>query len=355
MKVLFVYYVPSGGVETLNRQRCRALRLAGIESHCLYYSWGSGMQNPADFPIYVTRNDIEIKHILDSCGFNCIVVTTDHASFPRFRMLGYQGKMVLEIQGYGPRSVAQAQLTQAIPYVNAYADGLLNPNTPHISALFRDLYPNKPQFNFNNCFDATEFTYRPSGIHAGPIIAWLGRIEDNKNWREFLHIGHQLMAHVPDLQLWMFEDNQLSIPSEREQFHALIAELGLSDRLTIRANVPNAQMPYYYSIIGDSGGFLCSTSKVEGAPYAVLEAMSCRCPVLTTDSDGVSTSVYHNETGKFYVLGNIQHAVQEGLELMRNPGLREHIRTRAKNHVHESFNPHLYAMNFASMLQAIGL
>ncbi|WP_376768255.1 glycosyltransferase [Paenibacillus alginolyticus] len=46
------------------------------------------------------------------------------------------------------------------------------------------------------------------------------------------------------------------------------------------------------------GGSLYSTSKVEGAPYSILEAMSCRCPVLTSDSDGVSSAVIHNQTGK---------------------------------------------------------
>ena len=66
----------------------------------------------------------------------------------------------------------------------------------------------------------------------------------------------------------------------------------------------------------------------EGAPYAVLER-----PVLTTDSDGVSTSVHHNYTGKFYVLGNIDHAVTEALELMKEPVLREQIRDQAKRHV----------------------
>lgn len=353
MKVLFVYYVPSGGVETLNRQRCRALRLAGIEGHCLYYGWGAGIQNSVDFPVYISRNDIEIKHILDSNQYDAIVVTTDHASFARFSMLGFKGKFVLEIQGYGPKEVARAQLTAAMPYINQYASALLNPNTPHIAALFQELYPHKPQFNFNNCFDTTYFTYN-SYIHPEyPVIAWLGRIEDNKNWREFLHIGHQLSQHVPNLRMWMFEDNHLSVPAEREQFQQLIAELGLQNRLTVRANVPNGEMPYYFSVIGDSGGFLCSTSKVEGAPYAVLEAMSCRCPVLTTDSDGVSTSVYHNATGKFYTLGNIQHAVQEGLELMHNAALREQIRAGAMQHVQQAFNPHVYAANFANMIHSV--
>ncbi|GAB6930270.1 hypothetical protein JCM10914A_42530 [Paenibacillus sp. JCM 10914] len=353
MKVLFVYYVPSGGVETLNRQRCRALRLAGIEAHCLYYAWGAGMQNAADYPIYVTKNDIEIKHVLDLHQYDVIVVTTDHASFARFRMLGFKGKMILEIQGYGPKHVALAQLREAAPYINRYAAGLLNPNTPHIAVLFQELYPHKPQFNFNNCFDSQQFTYQCHQPPSSPVIAWLGRIEDNKNWREFLQIGHRLREHVPGLQMWMFEDIQLSQPQEREQFYTMIEELELSSVLTIRSNIPNADMPYYYSVIGDSGGLLCCTSKVEGAPYAVLEAMSCRCPVLTTNSDGVSTSVYHDATGKFYVLGDIQHAVNEALDMMFNHKQREIIRNTAKHHVEQNFNPHTYAMNFVGMLQNI--
>ena len=353
MKVLFVYYVPSGGVETLNRERCRALRNYGIEGHCLYYRWGAGLQNSTDFPVYVTSDDIAVKHILDTYQFDAVVAVTDHTAFPRFRLLGYTGKLVLEIQGYGPKHVAREQLTLAAPYIDAYANGLLNPCTPHIDALFSELFPGKPQFKFNNCFDHTRFTYREAPRHDAPIMAWLGRIEDNKNWREFLHIGHQLAEQVPNLELWMFEDHTLSFPEEREKFMELISKLNLGKRLTVRSNVPHAQMQHYFSVIGDSGGFLCSTSKVEGAPYALLEAMSCRCPVLTSNSDGVSTSIYHNLTGKYYHLGDIPHAVAEAKQLMGNKELREAIRAGAQQHVVNNFNPDLYCRQFIAMLQSL--
>lgn len=353
MKVLFVYYVPSGGVETLNRQRCRALRPFGIEGHCLYYRWGAGLQNQADYPVYVTSDDIAIKHVLDSNQYHAIVAVTDHLAFERFRLLGYKGKLILEIQGYGPLHVAREQLTMAAPYIHAHADGLLNPCTPHIDALFAELFPMKPKFRFNNCFDYRLFTYREAPQSPDPIIGWLGRIEDNKNWREFLHIGHRLISAYPNLQLWMFEDHTLSQPAEREQFMQLISILGIGKNLTMRSNVPHEQMQHYFSVIGDSGGFLCSTSKVEGAPYAILEAMSCRCPVLTTNSDGVSSSIYHNLTGKYYSLGNIDHAVAEARDLMENRSLRDSIRAGAQVHVQNNFNPEQYGSNFAAMLQSL--
>ncbi|GGA05496.1 hypothetical protein GCM10008018_59370 [Paenibacillus marchantiophytorum] len=354
MNVLFVYYVPSGGVDTLNRLRCKALKPYGIHGDCLYYGWGAGMQNKSDTPYYVTKNDIEIKQIIDKGNYDAIVVTTDYVSFPRFRLLGYTGKLVLEVQGYGPKDVARKELTQAIPYVNAYAVGLLNPRTPHITALFEELFPAIPRFNFNNAFDSHSFTYQPLPRAQEPIIGWLGRIQDNKNWREFLQIGHTLIHHgYPKLQLWMFEDHHLSVPEERVQFHELVEQLRLKKHLTLRSNVEHAQMPNYFSMIGDSGGLLCSTSKVEGAPYAVLEAMSCRCPVLSTYSDGVSSSIYHNATGKYYQQGHIAQAIVEAKELMRNLELRESIRAAAQLHVERNFSADTYAQHFKAMLDSL--
>ena len=105
MNLLFVYYVPSGGVETLNRQRCRAFRRYGIRGHCLYFNDGAGLQNNySDLPVVVTSNDIVIKQMLDKNNYQAIVIVSAYESLQKFRLLGYTGKLILEIQGYGPES-----------------------------------------------------------------------------------------------------------------------------------------------------------------------------------------------------------------------------------------------------------
>ncbi|WP_338044297.1 glycosyltransferase family 4 protein [Paenibacillus aceti] len=353
LNVLFVFFVPSGGMDSINRQRCQALRRYGIQADCLYYNWGAGMQNPSDFPIYITEDDYETKQILDRGNYQTIIVTTDHKCFERFRNLGYYGKFILEIQGYGPKEVARQKLTEAIPIVNTHASALLNPRTPHIAALFNELYPYIPHFNFNNCFDSDHFTYQPVYSPQHPIIAWVGRMEDNKNWREFLVIGHQLSHYYPDLELLMFEDINLSIPSEREQFMQIASYLNLHSRIRLLSNVPNSDMKYYFSTVGESGGFLISTSKVEGAPQSLLEAMSCRCPVLATDSDGVATSIIHNVTGKSYALGDIGQAIIEARDLIENHARREYIRDSAYHHIRTEFGIEQYCNNFIHMLHSI--
>lgn len=356
MNILFVFYVPSGGVETLNRQRCSALKKLNITCHFLYYRKQRELVNNHDAPTFITDDDNEIKKIIDEGNYTAIIIISDYRAIKRFRDLGYEGKIILEIQGYGPKHVARSELQNAIPYVTGYGNGVLNPKTPHIVEIFNEFYPSFPKFAFNNCFDTSQFSYQSHPVSNQPIIAWTGRIEDNKNWREFLHIGHQLInQNYSNLKLYMFEDPSLSTAKEREDFHQLIQGLNLGNNLTIHSNIPHEKMADYFSIIGDSGGFLCSTSKVEGAPYAILEAMSCRCPILTTDSDGVRSSIIHNQTGKYYTIGNIEEAVREANELMTNQYLREYIRATALTHVKQEFSPELYSRHFAEMLTSLGI
>lgn len=61
MNILFVFYVPSGGVETLNRQRGRALKKYNINSHFLYYEKRRQLVNDHNAPTFITNNDAKIK------------------------------------------------------------------------------------------------------------------------------------------------------------------------------------------------------------------------------------------------------------------------------------------------------
>jgi glycosyltransferase involved in cell wall biosynthesis len=353
MKFLFVFYIPTGGVEALNRYRSEALRLLGHETHCLYYRSGPGLQNKTDMITFITNDDCDIEIILKDQQYDAIVVTTDHLAFSRFRNLGFKGKFILEIQGYGPKSVARTELTKAIPYVNAYVAALLNPCTPHIASLFDELFPHIPKFHFNNPFNAHNFSYISLTVKKKPIIGWIGRIEDNKNWREFLAIAHRLLRYKPKLKFWIFEDPTFTNLREREAFFQLIHRYKLKPYIRIYNNLPHAQMKHQLSIIGDSGGFLCSTSKEEGAPYSFLEAMNCRCPVLSSDKDGVYQSLIHNYSGKMYPLGNIKLAVTEALELMDNRAFRKSLIDQAQIHVTSNFSLEAYGNKFMNMMDAI--
>ncbi|WP_338776610.1 glycosyltransferase family 4 protein [Metabacillus sp. FJAT-52054] len=354
MDILFIYYVPSGGVETLNRQRSAALKAAGIQSHFLYYRMERTLVNDHEAPLHIKSDENEIRSLIESNRFDAIVVTSDYLLLPKIRSWGYTGKLIFEIQGLGSQETARTVLTYAISYITPSANCILSSKTPHIMQMLGELYPGFPAYFMDNCFDAERFTHRTSAASVKPIIGWIGRLEDNKNWREFLLIAHLFSnAFFLDADFYMFEDHTLSAPEERAQFDALRNMLGLESKLTVLSNIPNQEMTEYFSRMADSGGFLCSTSKVEGFGYAIVEAMSCGCPVLSTNSDGVQSSIIHNVTGKFYTLGNIHEACLEGLELIQNKETRARIQASALAHIKEHFSNQKYSQSFLEMLCSI--
>ncbi|RAV22071.1 glycosyltransferase family 4 protein [Paenibacillus contaminans] len=356
MRVLFVYIIPGGGVDTLNRQRCHALSQEGIECHCLYFQPGSGLQNveAEGVPTFVTGNPSEMIAIINHYQYEALVVTCAFMEVRMLRQLGYGGRIVYEIQGLGTMAEARQKMADSHQYIAAYADAILVPATPHVLDLCAETFPNKLTYSFNNPLDTKTFTYRKVPKPDAPIAAWFGRLEYNKNWRDFLFIGYHLVQQKPETQLWMFHDHTLAQADDAALFELTVADLKLQGNLVIRSNVPHAEMPAIFSTIGDSGGFLCAPSRVEGAPYAVIEAMSCRCPVLTTDSDGVRSAVVHNVTGKYFDHGDIDGAVREALELMNDKTLRERIRRMGQKHIEDSFSIELYCRYFVEMLREVG-
>ncbi|WP_310830012.1 glycosyltransferase family 4 protein [Paenibacillus pedocola] len=355
MKVLFTFYVPSGGVETLNTLRCESLQREGIECHVLYLMPGSSNQNQPNYPVYIASGDEEIRTLLEKEHFDAIIVTSDYLLMERLRLLGYDGLLIYESQGLGRRSDAKDMIMDAVPYLRSYCNAVLIPPTDHLLELFISICPWLQRYIIPNIVDVQSFRFRPGEPPCDPVIAWVGRLETNKNWSEYLKIAHQIRRHKPNLHLWMFHDPGLASEEQKQLFHEELHALGLNDRLVVFTNIPNHVMPLYYSSIASSGGFLLSTSITEGFGYAVAEAVCCTCPVLSTDSDGVRSFIVHNYSGKFYPLGNVEAAVTEGLELMNNLELRSSIQSQGRMHMVSRFGSERYAQSFREMLNSFSI
>lgn len=355
MKVLFTFYNPSGGMETLNRTRCRALMNRGVECHLLYTHPGAGVQNIRGIPTLIAGKDGEIRERIQKEQYDLIVVCTDIDLARRIRGFGYGGPLVFEIQGLGPLQEAEIILKDMSERIHQCADALLYPKTTHLQQLLTRRFAGIPAYCFDDPVDASEFAYRSYPAKPFPILGWVGRLQANKNWSEFLKIGSRLLNIRPEMYLWIFHDEQLYDPGDKEQFSELAEALGITSRIIMYSNVPHELMADYLSMIGDSGGLLCSTSILEGFGYAVAEAMLCRCPVLSSDSDGIRRMIRHNRTGRLYNRGSIDDAVEGALDLLQSGKRRERIRLEGERHIRETLSPDLYADRFLKMAKKLGV
>lgn len=311
------------------------------------------MQNVKDTKTFVTNNDEEIKKILITEKYDAIFVTLDYLFVSRLKRLGYEGKIIYDVQGFG--TDIKELLESAKPHIERQVDGILSPKTPHLQNLIAHYFPMEKKFSFHNCIHFPSFKYRKLPKHSNKIIGWVGRIDNNKNWKLFLQLCAKLIQVDPCLEFWLFVDPLTSTPIQKDRFKKWVKQLGLNNNLKSFFNVPNEEMMDYYSIIGDSGGFLCSTSKKEGFGYAVIEAMCCSCPVICTDSDGIKSFVLHNQTGKIIPKDDLVRAVEEVMELLNNQSLRKKITGTALNHIQENFDPSSYRVNFWRIFKSIGL
>lgn len=355
MKVLFTFYVPSGGVETLNRLRCDALKRRNIEGHIMYLRPGSGLINTqqANIPVMVDPSDAELAQRLPQ--YDAVIATSDYWMPGRLRRLGFHKPIIFEIHGLGTREQAEQTLREGKEEILRNCQASLMPPTPHLIELASTYYPTLPKFVLMNPLDTRHFRHIAQPKYPVPIIAWVGRLEPNKNWELFLKIASALHRQRPQMEIWMFLDYQLPSEETKNRFWQYVKRLGLEPKLKLYPNTPNREMPYYLSRVGDSGGLMISTSTLEGFGYAVAEALACRCPVLTTDSDGVRLFIKHNETGKFFAYPQVGQAVARALELMDHHGQREKIRSMGEQHIHQWLSPQQYADSFRQMLQSLGV
>lgn len=106
--------------------------------------------------------------------------------------------------------------------------------------------------------------------------------------------NHELLINAFSLVHKEYNNVMLRIIGDgelREQLKNQVEELGLSNAVIFEGNQSDVA-PYLRT-----SDIYCCTSKVEGLPISVLEAMSCGLPIVSTPAGGVVDIVRENENG----------------------------------------------------------
>ncbi|MBN1311282.1 MAG: glycosyltransferase [Anaerolineae bacterium] len=142
----------------------------------------------------------------------------------------------------------------------------------------------------------------------GPLIGTVGRFDPQKDYRTWLQMASHVQASLPGARFVIVGDGEF-----RRAIEAWIVELGLENNVMLLGSRPDIEniMPVFDVFV--------LSSRYEGLPNVILEAMSCGVPVVATSVDGTVELVHHNETGLLVKPHDALALAEAVLRILSNP------------------------------------
>lgn len=162
---------------------------------------------------------------------------------------------------------------------------------------------------------------------SGFTLVFVGRLQPVKNLFLLLNAFQIAHAAAPNLRLWIVGDGNERVPLER-----LAAELQISNQITFFGQQLDVA-PYYFA----ADTFIMS-SKSEGLPLSLLQAMSSGLPVIVPDVGGMPEVVRLTDAG--YVVPAAEPAAmsQAMLRMANSVAERQLFAKNSKAAFHSGFS-----------------
>lgn len=121
---------------------------------------------------------------------------------------------------------------------------------------------------------------------------------------------------------------------EKEKLEELIRKEELQDCVFLKGKIQNDEVP---NVLNNIDVF-CVTSNKESFGVALVEAMACEVPIVSTDADGFSEVMVNNETGYIVERRNVQQIANALEKLLNNPKQRIEFGKNGRKRVIENYN-----------------
>ncbi|MFD1600086.1 glycosyltransferase [Halobellus rarus] len=153
------------------------------------------------------------------------------------------------------------------------------------------------------------------------IVLFVGRLERQKDLETWLRTFARVQEQNPDTRGIVAGKG-----SQREALQSLAAELGIEDVVSIPGYVENP-----YRFMHKASTFLL-TSRYEGLPTVIIEALACGCPVVATDCpSGPREILAEGEYGQLAAVGDVDGLADAVVQTLADPLPAAVLRGRAEN------------------------
>ena len=194
--------------------------------------------------------------------------------------------------------------TVCFPELNGRVDVIYNPVLPSVLTKETISVPDHPFFQTQEI----------------PLIMSAGRLNPSKDFNTLLKAVSIVRKQIP-VHLMILGEGE-----ERENLLRQAKELQITESFSLPGFIPNPMSWMNYASV-----FVLS-SKYEGLPFVLVEAMSVGCPVISTDCPGGSSEILGNGTyGRMVPVGDPERMAEAIVFTLKNRINKSILQKRASD------------------------
>lgn len=325
MKILFIYqYLGLGGVEAILAARFRGLLTRGVEVAGLFLDnrGGQPLFEGIESTLMLPASPLDAIDLVRGYRPDVLITLDTPSALDIARTMPVPPPLVYEVHTTYPASLRPLEKSAVINQINqlivpsVWQRQMVRELIPN-SAMDIEIVPNALEERF---FQPAPPQQKP----LRPIVAWVGRLDNLKNWRAFVQIAAALNEQQVNAEFWIV--GGLHSPVEDQNLlWRLMVKNNLLERLRWLPAVPPEQMPRMLHRVRQSGGCVVSTSRKESFGMSILEAMACGCAVVVPQGGALEELAGKQERGLTYPLDQNEAACRQVVRLLNEPGLRDRL------------------------------
>jgi glycosyltransferase involved in cell wall biosynthesis len=181
------------------------------------------------------------------------------------------------------------------------------------------------------------------GVPPGaPLVGMVARLSREKGPDLFLQAAALLAATRPEIHYALVGDGPMTGELERE-----IRTLGLDDRVHLAGLRPDT------TTVFPGLDVACQSSRTEGLPLSLLEAMAAARPVEATTAGGIPEVIEAGRSGWLVAPGDVGAIAERILWLLDNPEQARRMGQEARRRVSEHFDVRRQMAAITSLFQRL--